>query len=136
MVAKVKPLASGDLRLFGNLEQRVKGQDDTGAPSVSYQLIAADVPFAFDDWKPTEAFQAQAVSGQLSTRIVIRYRPGMEGIAPNQMRMVHLTNPGLSPAVYDYYEILGAVRDATTRVQLTLTCVRRDGDGFRTGATP
>lgn len=134
MVAKIKPLDSGDLRHVGNLEVRIPGTDTTGAPSVAYALFAVGVRFAIDDWKPTEAFQAQAVSGQLSTRLVIRYRPGMEGTAPNQMRMVHVTNPGASPAVIDYYDILGAVRDYTMRTQLILTCTRRDAAGFRTGA--
>jgi hypothetical protein len=136
MAAKIKALDSGDLRHVGNLEQRITGTDDTGAPSVSYDIFAAGVRFAIDDWKPTEAFQAQAVSGQLSTRLVIRYRPGMEGVAPNQMRMAHITNPGASPVIVDYYEILGAVRDYTMRTQLILTCTRRDAAGFRTGATP
>jgi hypothetical protein len=136
MVTKVKPLQSGQMRHLGNLEKRVAGQDATGAPSVAYELVAAGVQFAVDDWKPTENYAAAAVQGNLSTRLIIRWRPGMEGNAPNTMRMVHLTNPGHSPAIFEYYDILGAVRDPDMRVQLTLTCVRRDGDGFRTGATP
>lgn len=135
MVAKIKPLDSGDLRHVGNLEVRVPGTDVTGAPSVSYVAFAVGVRFAIDDWKPTEAVQAQAVSGQLSTRLVIRWRPGLEGNEPNQMRLVHVTNPGESPPVVEYYDILGAVRDYTMRTQLILTCTRRDAAGFRTGAT-
>ena len=136
MPSKIKPLQSGDLRHVGNLEQIQVGTDGTGAPLTTYVLFAQNVQFSIDDWRPTESFLANAVEGQLSTRLTIRYRPGMEGVAPNTMRMVHQTNPGTSPPIFDYYDILGAVRDSTMRVQLTLTCARRDAAGYRTGTTP
>ena len=45
-------------------------------------------------------------------------------------------NPGLLPPQLEYYEILGAVRDITMRVEMQLTCVLRTGPGFRTGDAP
>jgi hypothetical protein len=142
MALKIASLASGQLRHVGTLEQLKRADDGSplvdaaGSPLVQYETFAEGVRFAIDDWKPTEQFLAQAVTGQLSTRIVIRYRPGMEGAAPNTMRLVHLTNPGASPGTFDYYDIVGAVRDPTMRTQLTLTCTRRDAPGYRTGQTP
>lgn len=133
MAAKIKPLQSRDLRHFGNLEQLVTGTDSTGAPSTSYQVFAQNIQFGIEDWKPTEAFLANAIGGQLSTIITLRYRPGLEGVATNTMRLVHQINPGVSPAIFDYYEIIGARRDPTLRQFMTLTCTRRDAPGFRTG---
>lgn len=142
MALKIATLAAGQLRHIGNIEQLKRADDGSplldaaGSPLVQYEMFAQGVHFAVDDWKPSEDFLAQAVTGQLSTRLVIRYRPGMEGVAPNTMRLVHLTNPGVSPGIFDYYDIVGAVRDPTLRVQLTLTCTRRDAAGYRTGVTP
>jgi head-tail adaptor len=117
-----------------NIERRVLGKDPTGTPSVAYEIFAANVYFAIDDWKPYETMQAQAVLRQVSTRITIRYRPGMSGAGPNQFRLVYRTNPGESPAVFEIYDVLGAVRDVNLREFLTLTCALRDATGFRVGA--
>lgn len=133
---EIRPTQSGELRHVANIEQLIKGKDATGSPTVAYSLYAENVRFAIDDWKPTESFEANAVDSKLYTRIRIRYRPGLEGVAPNTMRIAHVTNPGQSPVVTDYYDIQGAVRDITLRVELQLLCIRRDAVGFRTGATP
>lgn len=137
VAAKLRTFASGEMRHVCNLEQLIAGDlDAVGTPQSRYVVVATNVRFTIDDWKPYEAFNAAIIEKQLSTRIRIRYRPGMEGIAPGQMRLAHTTNPGYSPPVVDYYDIVGAVRDTTLRVDLTLTCIRRDADGFRQGVTP
>jgi len=137
MARALRTLQSGEMRHVGNLEQIVDGELDTlGGPSARYQVFATNVRFAIDDWKPYEQLAASQVIGQLSTRLRIRWRPGMEGVAPNTMRMMHVVNPGQSPPIIEYYDIVGAVRDATMRVDLTLTCIRRDAPGFLTGVTP
>ena len=132
MVRAVQPIQSGELRHVGNIEQRMAGLDSTGAPNVTFQVWAQDVRFAIDDWKSPEAFQAQQVDGQLTTRILIRYRPGIVAT----MRLVYLTNPGESNPVYEYYDITGVTRESTLRNTIQLNCIKRDAAGFRTGATP
>jgi hypothetical protein len=133
---EIRPTQSGELRHLCNIENRVTGTDSTGAPSVIYALWAENVRFAIDDWKPYEAEVAQAVERSTITRIRIRYRPGMSDAGPNQFRLVYCTNPGESPAINEYYDVLGAVRDINLRVELQLTCSLRDAAGYRVGATP
>lgn len=129
---EIRPTQSGELRHVGNIEERISGVDDTGAPTVAYQLWAENVRFAIDDWKSPEAFNAQQVDGQQTTRIRIRYRQGIV----STMRLVYLTNPGESNPVYEYYDITGVTRDITLRVEIQLNCIKRDAAGFRTGAAP
>jgi hypothetical protein len=133
---EIRPTQSGELRLIGNIERRIPGVDTTGAPAVNYALWAKDVRFAIDDWKPYENQVAQAVERSIITRIRIRYRPGMSGAGPSTFRLVYDTNPGQSPSVFEYYDILGAVRDINLRIELQLTCSLRDAAGYRVGATP
>ncbi len=129
---EIRPTQSGELRHVCNIEQLVNTVDTHGTPGTSYVLWAEDVHFAIDDWKPYEALQAQQLGNALNTRIRIRYRPG---VVPS-MRLVVRINPGLLPPQLEYYEILGAVRDITMRVEMQLTCVLRTGPGFRTGDAP
>ncbi len=133
--SQLHPTQSGELRNICNIERRVEGTDDVGTPSVNYTLFAENVRFALDDWKPYESFQAEAVSRQLSTRIVIRWRPGMSGAGPSQFRLAVKTEYGSTNNVVEYYDVLGAVRDISMRENLILTCALRDAAGFRTGAT-
>jgi len=142
VVGKYKPPSSSDFKLVCNLEKLdldAAGNpllDATGAPAATYSLWAQDVRFGLDDWKPYEQFNANTVERTLSTRLRIRYRPGMAGAAIGTFRLVYLTNPGESPPVLEVYDILGAVRDPRARIDLMLTCTLRDAAGFRTGVTP
>ena len=133
--SQLHPTQSGELRLICDIERRVEGTDDAGTPSVNYTVFAKDVRFAVDDWKPYETFQAEAVNRQLSTRIIIRWRPGMSGAGPSQFRLAVKTEYGSTNNVTEYYDVLGAVRDISMRENLVLTCALRDAAGFRTGAT-
>lgn len=132
---EIRPTQSGELRHFCNIERRVEGVDSTGAPSVAYALWAENVRFAIDDWKPYENQLAQAIERSVITRIRIRYRPGMSGAGPSTFRLKYLTNPDDDVPVYEYYDVMGAVRDINLRVELQLTCSLRDAAGYRTGAT-
>jgi head-tail adaptor len=123
---------SGELRHIGNIEAPVAGTDSSGTPNTNYVLWAENINFAIDDWKSPEVYQAQQVEGQQTTRIRMRYRPGVLA----GMRLVYCTNPGQSPLIFEYYEITGVTRDITLRVEIQLNCVKRDAAGFRAGATP
>jgi head-tail adaptor len=133
---EIRPTQSGELRHIGNLERRSPGTDSTGAPSTAYAVFAENVYFAIDDWKPYETQQADASERMISTRIRIRYRPGMAGSASGTFRLVYRTNPGESPPVYEIYEVLGAIRDINLRIELQLTCALRDAAGYRAGTPP
>jgi hypothetical protein len=139
MVAKYKPVSSQDLRLVGNIEKLdvdTSGNpllDETGSPLGTYSLWAENVRFAIDDWKPYEQYNANQVERQLSTRFRIRWRPGMEGSALGTFRFVVNQTPGQSPPVLEVYDIIGAVRDPTMRIDMNLTCTLRDAPGFRAG---
>lgn len=132
---EIRPTQSGELRHVCNIERRIAGTDSTGFPGVTYALWAENVRFAIDDWKPYENQLAQAVERSIITRIRIRYRPGMSGVASGTFRLVYLTNPGESPPLYEIYDVMGAVRDINLRVELQLTCSLRDAAGYRVGAT-
>jgi hypothetical protein len=132
---EIRPIQSGGMRHVCNIEKRIEGTDTTGAPSVHYSLWAQNVRFEIDDWKPYENQLAQAIERAIITRIRIRYRPGMSGAGPATFRLVYLTNPGESDPVFEYYDVMGAVRDINLRVELQLTCSLRDAAGYRVGAT-
>lgn len=130
---EIRPTQSGEMRHIGNIERLIEGAtDSTGVPGARYELWAENVRFAIDDWKSPEAYNAEQVQGTLTTRIRVRYRPGIVAT----MRLVYCTNPGQSPAIFEYYDITGVTRDITLRVETQLNCIKRDAAGFRTGATP
>jgi head-tail adaptor len=128
---EIRPTQSGELRHICNIEQLVEVLDASGTPVPTYQLWATNVSFAIDDWKPYETLAAQELGHTLNTRIRIRWRPGVV----ESMRLAVCTNPGYTPQVWEYYEIVGIVRDITMRVEMQLTCVKRTQAGFRRGPT-
>ena len=117
---EIRPIMSGELRHIGDLERVVVGHDSTGAPTKTYALFAAGVRFAIDDWKGIENFITNQVASSLTTRIRIRYRPGVV----ETMRLSHVTNPGDPVPAVDHYEITGIIRDITLRQELQLVCLR------------
>ena len=130
---EIRPTQSGELRHVGDLEKLDIGTDTSGTPLTTYSLFAKNVRFAIDDWKPVENVIANAVQSNLFTRIRIRWRPGLEGAAPSIFRLRHVLDGSVSPPLVEFYDITGAVRDITLRVELQLSCVRRDAAGYRTG---
>lgn len=134
--AVIKGIQAGELRFVGDIERRVDAVDAMRSPSTSYELFAGGVRFAIADYRPTETMQANTTMSQVTTYLTIRYRPGIEGQVPGQLRLKHISDASVSPAIVDYYDIQGAIRDPSIRQGLLLSCVRRDSSGFRTGAIP
>jgi hypothetical protein len=134
--ATIKRIEAGALRFVGDIEVRSARTDSMGSPSTDYEMFAAGVRFAIADWRVTETVQANTTVSQIVTYLTIRYRPGIEGQLPGQLRLKHVSDASVSPQVVDYYDIQGAVRDPSIRVGLLLSCVKRDSSGFRTGTIP
>lgn len=134
--AVIKGIQAGEMRFVGDIERRVDGVDAMRSPSTAYELFAGGVRFTIADYRPTEAMQANTTMSQVTTYLTIRYRPGIEGQIPGQLRLKHISDASVSPAIVDYYDIQGAIRDPSIRLGLLLSCVRRDSSGFRTGAIP
>lgn len=126
---EIRPTQSGELRHVADIEALVQGTDAVGAPLTSYVTWAKNVFFAIDDWKPYEKWSSAQLDSSLYTRIRIRWRPGVEPT----MRLVHRLNPGAADPQFDYYDIIGVVRDISLRVELQLACMKHNAPGFRVG---
>lgn len=124
----LKPIQAGQLRHAGRIERRVAGVDSKGLPTTTYELFAT-VRFMFDDYRPSEALKAAQLGSQVTTYITTRFVQGVDAT----MRFVHLYDQSQSPALVDYYDIQGIVRDATGRLAMQLVCVKRDAAGYRVG---
>lgn len=70
-----------------------------------------------------ELFAAQQVQAEVTTRINIRYRPGVN----ETLRVRDLVDGNL-------YGILAVLQDPTARREIDLYCVRRTSEGWRDGA--
>lgn len=125
----MRRLRSGALRHVGRIERIVPTLDDSSSPLPVYETIAAEVRFAIEDLTAREFMQVQQIGAQLSTKIRIRWRPGIEAT----MRLARQINPGAAEPAYEYYEIQGITRDERLTRDLVLLCVKRDSDGFRGG---
>lgn len=121
------------MRFIADLEIAIDAQDASGSPLATFETFAENVRFDFADYRATENQAASTIMAQLTTYIVIRWRPGVEGTVPGKMRLKHASDLSSSPPVIEYYDIQGAVRDRTMRWAIQLACVRRDSTGFRTG---
>lgn len=129
MTSRSRSLRAGQLRHICDIEQLSGDLDISGTPKANYVPFATGVFFSFDDARTRELLQAAQVGTNFTSVIIMRWRPGIT----TQMRLKHLTNPGESPAVFDYYDIAGITRDPTARFALMLMCTRRDNHGFLSG---
>jgi SPP1 family predicted phage head-tail adaptor len=76
-----------------------------------------------------EYFAAQQVNSDVTTRIVVRWRTGVEAAG----RVLHQVSAD-SPPAYDVYDIVAPLADPViTRRWITLLCVKRASEGFRSG---
>lgn len=77
---------------------------------------------------PREFWAAQQIQSEISTKIALRYRPGIH----SKCRILHRRVPG-SPDLVDVYDIEGPPVIDTHKREIVLNCVRRDAKGFRAG---
>jgi SPP1 family predicted phage head-tail adaptor len=95
----------------------------------SYVPFLADIWAAIEPISSTEIYGASQIQSTATTRIRIRYRPGITA----KMR-VKVSRDRSSPDLVDYYDIEGDPIEVTTRRrEIWLNCKKRSGSGFRTG---
>lgn len=79
-------LEAGRLRHRVDIEQRADVQDaTTGALTPAWTTVVADVPAAIEPLSVREFLGGQALQSQVTTRIVIRHRAGLDA----SMRIRH-----------------------------------------------
>ena len=91
---------AGDLRHRIDIDDKVTTQDGEGGEIVSWVAWADDVPAAIGALSAREMLAAGALASIVSSKIVIRWRPG---VVPT-MRVRH-------PATGTVYNIAGALPD-------------------------
>jgi len=90
----------------------------------------ADVWGSIEPMSGREYFAAQQVNSEVTARILIRWRAGIESAG----RVLHQTNQSNSPAEYDVYDIISALTDPVIGKRwITLLVVKRASQGFRSG---
>lgn len=106
-------LAAGRLRHFVTLYALVVTKDpDTGEDAEAYTVFAADVPAEVAPLSAREFISAQAAQSQLTTKIVMRFRDGLQPT----MRIAHRN---------DIYDVAGVLPDPVSGEEyVTLMCTQ------------
>lgn len=119
----------------GRLRQRIVLQQRADVVSAEGEVIPswtdlAETPASIEPVSGREYFAAQQVNSEVTARIIIRWRPGVDTAG----RVLHQTNQSNSPAEYDVYDVVSALEDPVIgRRWITLLCVKRASEGFRSG---
>lgn len=122
----------GELRHKVTIERPLQGRSERGGPRDSFEPWLPNIWAEVKDTGPRERFGAQQVQSSITTKIRIRFRPGIDAT----MRVKWEHGEGGSPTIVDYYDIEGppiAVEGRTN--EIWLLCVKRDAEGYRTGET-
>lgn len=123
-------MEAGKLRHVVTLERRNESQLATGEVVWNWVTWQDNVRAAIEDLSTREQVNTAQVGVEATTRIRIRFRPGVT----EKMRVKHVTEVSGSPQLVDYYDIMGVTRDLQTqRTELQLLCVRRSSEGFNDG---
>lgn len=118
----------------GQMRHRVvlQSRGDTELPSGEIVAGYTDLAEVWARIRPLssrEFFAAQQVSSEATTEITIRWREGVETAG-----RVLYTRPGTSPPEVTVYDIVSALADPiVNRRWITLLCVNRTAEGFRSG---
>lgn len=127
-------MQAGRLRHRITLQVPVAEQDSFGEPITIWQDWAESVPAAIEPLNGREFYAAQQEQSDVTTRIRIRWRPGVTEL----MRAVHtvVTDPNTSPPTTktDVYDIEAPLPDQRSgRRELVLMCRLRGAEGFQSG---
>lgn len=119
----------------GKLRHRIVIQRRADVENIQGEVIPtwvdlAEVWGSIEPVSGREYFAAQQVSAEITARIMVRYLPGVNAAG----RVLHQTNQSNSPAEYDIYDVVSALEDPVIGKRwITLLCVRRMAEGFRSG---
>lgn len=119
-------MQAGKLRQRLTIQRRIETQNSTG-----------EVEQRYEDWQTVwgsiepisgrEYFSAQQIQSDITTRIRLRYQPG---ITP-KMRIAHVIGAG-SPTQFQYFDIESVLHINQRNREIVLMCIRREAEGFRT----
>lgn len=121
----------GELRHKVTIQRRVQLEDGRGGPVDSYEDWLIDIWAEVLHLEPRELWQAQQVNAEITMKVRLRYRPGLDA----QCRVRWQRLPG-SPTQLQYLEVAGPpIEVKGRRDEVWLMCIAREADGFRTGDT-
>lgn len=121
-------IEAGPLRSRVRIQRAVKRRTSSGAFVEDYEPWITCWA-AIEPLLPREFWAAQQVQSEITTRIRIRYRPGLNA----KCRVLHARTGG-SPTLVDRYDVEGPPIEDRANGQIQLMCVRRDAEGFRIGS--
>ena len=112
-------MQAGKLRRRVTIQYPSDTRNDIGEPITQWLTFAESVPAAIEPLNGREFFAAQQEQSTVTTRIRIRWRPGVTDL----MRIVHSTE------IYDIEAVLPDQHSG--RRELNLMCKMRGADGFQ-----
>lgn len=117
----------GRLRHYVTLQRR---QDQVVNGEVVLAWVdLANVWAGIEPLSGREFFAAQQINSDATVRIQIRWRDDVDSTTRVKHQITHD-----SPARFDYYDVSAVLADPViTRRWLTLVCVKRDSESFRSG---
>lgn len=117
-------MRAGRLRHRVRLQRRVETQQATGEITWSWADLA-EVWASVEPVAGREYFAAAQVQSEITTRIRIRYRPGLNA----KLRVVFIAEPG-SPGEVKYYDVRSVINYAERDREVHLMCTERGAEGF------
>lgn len=120
-------MQSGRYRHQVTLFRRADTQGSSGQVEHRYSSFATCMA-RISPVSGREFFAAAQVQSEVSTRISIRWREGVDETCV----VKHVTDYSASPEEFDIYDILAVLPDEKTgRRELVLMCAKRIGEGWR-----
>lgn len=118
---------SGKRRFRVILQRRTDSQQTSGQVRHSYEDVT-ELWASIAAVSGREFFAAQQVQSEVTTKIGIAFRDGID----STYRIKHITRYGESPQWFDVYDVVAALPDEKTgRRDLNLMCVKREAEGWR-----
>lgn len=109
-------MRAGRLRHRILIESRIESRDEFGGVTLAWGVVEDNVPAEIVPLSGREFLAAGELQGEVTTRMTIRYMPGIEA----NMRVQHDGQ---------VYRIVAALPDPTLRRHITLMCATGAGDG-------
>lgn len=122
-------MIAGQLRHKVTIEQPIETRTASFATVDDWQPFLSDIWAAIEPISGGKSYVASQVTSQATTRIRLRYRPGITA----KMRVKYVSNLAGSPTITEYYDIEDPQELLTRRRELWLLCKKRDAQGFRAG---